>query len=372
MKRILSVSFVVLGALLVLALTGCDDLFLETETKTVDRLSTYSVVQGSVVNALAEGAATEYWKGSGNNTLADAVVRFYQKQATGLYSSTPAYTATVDSHGRFVQGKEWEDSDDPDKATLIMDRVTGGQYKIQGVKDGWSFVPMEVTVAGATLETPPMIAYENEDVYSLTILLEWQDESIDLDAYLTYYTGSGDTRGKVWHGNKDGTAQGLDIKLHRDVTVGTLAGIPRVETITVRDPENTPADWFSNDLPGERDDIPDDELRFYVNNFTRGNTSLTGEPGKKSASARVHLMLNQGGNEAGEHYGTWVLPWNTGEDTLQIFTLTPAFEGPDPKNEFEIFTQTRWVESELDDETPRTPIGIRSLSLSPHAVDRIR
>ncbi|POQ98817.1 hypothetical protein AU468_12315 [Alkalispirochaeta sphaeroplastigenens] len=343
MKRFLSVSFVVLGALMVLVLAGCDDLFLEEEFIS-------STVTGSVVNALAAGSEDEYWK-SGAETLSGAVVRFYRKQANGLYSSTPAYTTTVGSTGQFRRTD-----------------VTGGQYKLQGLQAGWSFVPMEVTVAGKTMKAPPMIAYRNESVYSLTILLEWQDETIDLDAYLTYYTGSGNSRGTISFTSRSANSGGLQMELHRDVQAlpATATGIPRVETITVRAPDPT-ADWFDylgeSEIAGE--DVPNDELRFYVNNFTRSDASLTGIDGtdsdKKSASARVHLMLNQGGNDPDEHYGTWVLPWNTGENTLQVFSVIP---GDDPGT-FTIFTQTRWV----DDVNP----GIRSLSLGPDAaVDQIR
>ncbi|MBI9106858.1 MAG: hypothetical protein JEZ04_08935 [Spirochaetales bacterium] len=298
-------------SVLVLFLASCDEL---TITFT---LSDYT---GKAVNVKAAGTTESYWKVSDAVTLESALVSLYAYDSTtGGYSATAAKSATVSSTGSFT-----------------FTALEPNMYKLTAVKTGWTFVPRYIEISGSGADFPDLLAYPSVNAGQITLIASWSDTDIDVDAILTYGEINGTTqdwtavagvqnpdpgeRTKIYQdavGSIDG------IKLDRDIysatygdptsiTDKTDAAIPRVETITIYN-----SDWLTDG----------DVLFFYLDSYwdsEEGITnptaipyqSLTGEEGTYvSAYAQVDVMYGI------THYGTWVLPWNTSEDTLKILTI---------------------------------------------------
>ena len=304
-------------AVLLLFIIGCE---ISVDDGTITfTLSSYT---GKAVNVKAAGTTESYWKVSDTVTLEGAVVSIYAyDSSTGAYSTAAAdtKTATVSSTGTFT-----------------FSSLEPNMYKLTAVKTGWTFVPRYIEISGSGTEFPDLLAYPTANAGQITLIASWNDTDIDVDAILTYGEINGTTqdwstvagvqnpdpgeRTKIYQGAVGSTS---GIKLDRDIysavygdptstTDKTPVGIPRVETITIYN-----SDWLTDG----------DVLFFYIDSYwdsEEGITnpaaipyqSLTGEEGAyASAYAQVDVMYGT------THYGTWVLPWNTSEDTLKILAI---------------------------------------------------
>lgn len=281
---------------------------------------------GKAVNVKTEGSDTDYWKEGDTLTLEGAIVKLIPLDADGSYSDgINTITSNVDSSGDFVF------------TALIPNR-----YKLTGNKNGWTFVPRYIDIAGG-MAFPDLLAYPTTDAGEITLITSWENEAIDVDMILTY--GPDPFAGNVYSDSftvskwsitnnnpvgaterikiqADGAAGSTDgIMINRDITSATLgpdsyrtaAGIPRVETIT----------FYS----GYEDWLDDGDVAYlYIDSFLDEESdrpygddeyqSLTGEEGfYASAYIQVDVMTGT------THFGTWVLPWNTSEDTLRVVRI---------------------------------------------------
>jgi len=293
-KQILIGTLLVFASLaLVIGISGCDlVLYLSTD------------IDGRVVNAKEEGTEDEWWKYTATgDTLEGATVQLFRENSSGTGFETTAYqTGTIESDG-----------------TYDMFNVPTGRYKLSGTKSEWIFVPRVITISGADATLPDLIAYPNPGGVansSVIIFLSWENLDHDLDAHLTYWNGS--ERDDVNANPAKLTGDGGNLQLERDVQdpPDTDEDFPRVETIIIRDFTTTGQknDADSSNLSSP----PENQLRFYAHCYDAAadETSLTGEEGvTPSAWGQVDVMYGQ------LHYGTWVLPYNTAEETLWVVSI---------------------------------------------------
>ncbi len=305
-KAIFSTALILVIAAIIFIATACDIYFY------------YYDYSGVAVNVKSEGDSTTYWK-DGDYTLAGASAKLFAYNSdNGTFSSTADYTAEVSSSGSFT-----------------FSQIPTGKYLLTGSDSSsyWTFVPRFIEISGDGGALPDLFAYPAADAGVFTIITSWENAAIDVDSILTYGESDGSTtddwtdalknpatghRTKIYSGAR-GSTDG--IYLDRDVyssTYGpetTSSTIPRVETISIYSGVTSWLDiadvmYFYVDSYW---DDEEDEISGYDTVPYQSLTGLTGE--YASAFAQVDVMY---GNE---HYGTWVLPWNSAEDTLQVLRL---------------------------------------------------
>ncbi len=325
-KRILIGTLIVFAAVaLVVVFSGCEL-----------TLVLFSNISGKVVNAKAPGSESDWWNYGGYSTEG-IVVGIYPENSAGTgFSDDAEDTDTVDSTGRYYLGS-----------------VEPGRYKIEGTKassnDDWIIVPRIVTLSGSGMDLPPLIAYPNptgEADNDLLIFLSWESTDHDLDAHLTYATlADGSTRSDVYWDSQ--TSSVGNIELERDIreAPATDASYPRVETIIVRDAPYT--DDENSGTIYDMDNIPTNQLRFYVDCNNYEDLSITGdtEQGHASAWGQVDVMYGS------DHYGTWVLPYNTNEDTLWVVTIDAG-----PSNAYTIYSAGNVIYDNIKSITGNTEV----------------
>lgn len=296
-KKVLTLSIVAFAAL---SLSSCDGFF----SALGDALMS---VDGSVVNARAAGASTEWYKGSGTETLVGATVTL-----TNVKTSTQKYTGTVSSNG-----------------TYSISGVEPGRYKLEGTKSGWQFVPKVVDVSGFSNTLPNLLAYISPGTEPILIIMEWENRTIDVDMHLVIDNQDSDaldpTLGAVsdpLYTVKWNTSTYLTNKvvLERDVRLESYpgqvkTGIPTVETILIN------ANPFTDDSTGW--------LRLYLGAFYTGSTptgELTGYSAEavKEARAQVHVM------QGSDWLGTFRLPSETFETMIGVLKIEVKPVSGDP------------------------------------------
>ncbi len=304
-KAIFSIALILVTAAIVFIVSGCEITF------------TFYDYSGTAVNVKSEGDSDFYWK-DGSYTLAGATVELYAYDSSnGTFSSTADYTATVSTSGSFT-----------------FYSLPSGQYLLNGSDSTnyWTFVPRFIEASGSSGDFPDLFAYPAAGAGVFTIITSWENAAIDVDSILTYGAEADSAiqdwdsldvnptgvRSKIYSGARGSTS---GIYLDRDVyssTYGpkkTSSTIPRVETISIY---SGATEWLDNL----------DVLYFYVDSYwddeedeisgydTVPYQSLTGLIGEyPSPMAQVDVMFGE------EHYGTWILPWNTDEDTLKVLRL---------------------------------------------------
>jgi len=312
-------SIVLLGLLSLMLVTLVSCGFMEEVLTEVF----FTDVRGDVVNAMAPADETEYWKEDASTDLIGATISFYRQESDGTYPASATRTTTVSSTGSFGV------------TDLLM-----GEYKIDGSKTGWIFVPRYVSISGEDMDLPPVIAYPTQGNDTAVILLSWEDTNLDLDAILTYFDGSGrdyigyldsatvsnnnlSLDGFVTSNFNDGDASSTScpITRPRDIQEGTDPNIPRVETIII--PWSDSASYLG-DKSGtinETNGVPNNQLRFYVNCYS-SSLSLTGlDEGTSNdvpfSGAQVDIMYTDRSGFT-SHYGGASVPWNTASKVLQM------------------------------------------------------
>ena len=291
---------------------------------------TFNDYTGKAVNVKA-AATSDFWKANDTLTLTGATVKLIPLDENGAYTDgSNTISTTVDANGEF------------DFLSLYPNR-----YKLTGEWSGWTFVPRYVEVTGDGMQFPDLLAYLSSAAVAgeVTIITSWQNTAIDIDSILTY-GGDNDVLPNNWSDTatiKDpepGSRTKIDaqyagstegIKHDRDIKSSTMntanydptdADVPRVETIT-----------FYTDAWLDDNDV----AYFYVDSYfdeectdpeisTADYQTITGWEGNyDSAYAQVDVMIGT------EHFGTWVLPWNTAEDTLKVVRIRyhlTAFDDP--------------------------------------------
>jgi len=290
---------------------------------TINVVDPYLDYTAKAVNVKASGDTTDFWTSS-SSSLAGAQISMYAfNSISGTYSSTPSQTVAVSSTGYFT-----------------FAAPTPGSYKVTGVLAGWTFVPRFIDITDNGAETHELFAYPTVETVGgidyeaqYTFIASWQNTAIDVDLTLTYGKDDGvlfqwDTndnvanpdRLQIYYGDSSfaGVGSRDGIYLNRDVKGTSAAGIPRVETISIY--SNA---WF----------IDGDTIKVYVDapqtdQLLTGN-QFTADGSTAYAAAIVQLDLmrrydsdNNGSLDTDAHYGTWYVPWNTYEDTIQLINAT--------------------------------------------------
>lgn len=329
MNRKMRTSFII-GLITVAAtlFVSCGDILVTSE------VLVYTNVKGNTVNVMASADSSDYWKGSGTETLEGAVLKFYPINTNGTYSSIPSNTVTVRSDGSYNEGA-----------------IGMRKYKIQGEKAGWVFVPSFVNISGEDMTLPPISAYQDTEKDRIVILLSWEDTDLDLDAITTYYDGYS----RDYVGYLDSSAdvvtpfakQGMrnqsvtnnvPISRPRDIKSDTKTTVPRVETMVIK--WNDDAPYLGN--TGLTEGVRNNQLRYYVHCYS-GNRSLTGSSNEAFSEAQIDIMFT---DWEGNHIykGGYKVPWHTSEDTLNMINISV-----DPEDGFVIYTGNGSVYEYVDD-----------------------
>lgn len=268
------------------------------------------------VNIKAADSTDGFYKDSSSGTtLVGTTVSLYAYDAaTGSYASESDYSTTVDSTGYFT-----------------FPSPVSNRYKLTATSADWIFVPQYIEITNSGASSTDLLAYPKSGAGEYTIVASWEKKDIDLDLTVTY--GPADTAGlldtAMWDGetkttterlrifySRRGSTNGTGISLDMDVTDDDAATISRVETISIHD-----ATWFN----------PSDIVKVYIDTPYTDHV-LTGYEGtapsftdaKPSAYAQVDLMYYNGLTGSSEeitHFGTWYIPWNTYESTIQVFEM---------------------------------------------------
>lgn len=270
-----------------------------------------SLVSGRVVNVLSSGSEESYFKtGDGAASLVGASITL-----TNIDNPNEFVSVSVDDDGSYAVGG-----------------LTAGMYRISGSKNGWTFIPQEVYIGGSILNLPDTLAYPTNEAGALTVVMAWEETDYDIDLKATYgqiinnganpaivqsdliddpnYTDAqeGSTT------NSTLTA-GYSMTLERDVTLDTPTDLPRVETIAID---------AANGAIGDADFTGGHEIRFYADLFSKDDGSKYGEPEEGSltgddnevpAYATMYVMYGA------KHYGTWTLPLNSAEKTINMINV---------------------------------------------------
>ena len=308
-------------AILITLLAGCDGVLVLTADP---EYVYYTNVSGSTVNAMSTGDTKEYWK-DGTDSLTNSTLKFYKKNTNGTYSTVSSASATVDAYGSYT-----------------VRNIAMGEYKIQGEKTGWVFVPRKIDIAGENMTLPPISAYKSQGNNALVIVLSWEDKTLDLDGHLTFYDENTETnRNRVFYGNKIYAVSGVNtIIQERDVlgyninspTVSvenqyTSIDIPRVETIVVK--HNADAPYYS--ATGTTDSISNKDLIYYVHSFSKvggltGVDDFGGDGQIAFSDAQVDIMYTDSTGTT-KHYGGFIAPWNTYETNIAFARITANTDG---------------------------------------------
>jgi len=295
MRKIVRLSAIVAIALAVVSMAGCDIFAAITMS-----------VSGKAVNVMKEITTTsdEYWKGE-SSTGAAVSLEGAEITLTSLKTGdTSSFTATVSSSGQWV-----------------ITGIEGGKYRIEGVQDGWTFIPMDIEVSGFLSEvTADVLAYPTPTGSPIMLIVRWTNPLIDIDSHLVIDTDATlpSTNIVYWSNPSNLTPNPGTVTLDRDVkfatsTSTTLNGYP-VETIRIN---ANPFD-VSSSYAGQ--------LRYYLESFSylngttqqTTNTTLTGDPTASytgRAEATVYVM------QGTEHFGTWIMPIDTAEKTLGVIKI---------------------------------------------------
>ncbi|MDC7225529.1 MAG: hypothetical protein PQJ61_02055 [Spirochaetales bacterium] len=252
-----------------------------------------------------------YYQGDGTDTLVGTSVSLYAyNSSTGKYFETAYMTATVGSNGSFTFYNP-----EPNRYKLT------GTYNSSFNSD-WTFVPRYIDITNSGASSKDLYAYPADEDCQYTIIASWENVDRDVDLNCTYgpetadetvpwatdYTDTTytpeDDRYHIYFANQ-GDPSG--VYLDNDVDTDDDSDVPRVETMSIYS-----NNWFNDE----------DYIRFYLDLYNDPDTAaddnytLTGEDGEDPSSyAQVDLMHGD------THYGTWYVPWNTAERTLEIFYM---------------------------------------------------
>lgn len=252
----------------------------------------------------------------------------------GSYSDDPYDTVTVSSDGTFT-----------------FFAPISNRYKLTGTSSGWIFVPQYIEITNNGSAVKDLLAYPKEGAGVYTIVASWETKDMDVDLLLTYGDEAGTTV-ESWNNNgiaPDGTrykigyaspGSSLGISHDRDVD-GSDVNIPNVETISIHT-----GSWLATD----------DTIKVYLDTAPSTGDTLTGlENTAPSAFAQVDVVEynNLTGNSA--HFGTWYIPWNTQEKTIQVIQAVMTSNGLDIKSANNAISLNGTDSIEY-------PTGIRSIS----------
>lgn len=316
-------------------------------------------VSGKAVNVMATVSETSdtYWKGqaaTGEITLENASIKLTSLKA----GDTTTYSATVSGSG-----------------TWVVTGVSPGKYKVEGTKDGWTFIPMEIELSGFMNDvSSELLAYPVQDPSTVLLIVKWNNSKIDVDSHLIIDTDDDMasstarvtpiTSTEFQYPVAPATAR---IKLDRDIkfiktTDTTVTGSSLVETIRIiSNPFGTGGSGW---------------LRYYIdswsyydgsqvidNGYTTNGTItkggvLTGNPDatsfKERAGATVYIMQ---GNVL---YGTWPLPVDTAENNIGITRIQFAPNASDSsKTDYTFFSFGNYGSKSLS--TTIVPVGVKDI-----------
>ncbi|HAK44403.1 MAG TPA: hypothetical protein DCO79_00555 [Spirochaeta sp.] len=244
--------------------------------------------------------ADAYWKDAGSLSLANTSISLYAYNATdGSYSTTAYATTSVATDGSFSFF-----SPEPNRYKLT------GTYDTTANAD-WIFVPQYVEITNSGASAKDLYAFPASGAGAYTVIASWETTDKDVDLSLTYgpdidviatpwTTGNGlaafDERFHVYY---NGPGENDQLYHDTDVRDTAAADVPRVETMSVYS-----SGWLADN----------DVIRFYLDVYN--DDILTGlEDSEPSSFAQVDLM------QGSTHYGTWYIPWNTAENTLEVFYM---------------------------------------------------
>ncbi len=301
--------YITLAALLVLmtgtfgSLTGC----------TINITDPYVDYTANAVNIKTANITDGFYKDSSLGiTLVGTTISLYAyNSTTGAYSSTAAATATVGAGGSFT-----------------FTAPEPNRYKLTAIAADWIFIPQYIEITNNGALAKDLYAYPKDGAGEYTIIASWENEQIDVDLTLTYgdeaasatspWT-SGDTtadtdRLRIYY-NGRGSTDGTGISLDMDVSPDDPASVSRVETISLHD-----ASWLYNG----------DTIKIYLDTPVSGDvlTGLEASTPYPSAYAQVDMMYYNSSTDTSEHYGTWFIPWNTAETTIQVMQIVYTYNPP--------------------------------------------
>ncbi len=291
-----SIALYVTFAILIVFLTGAEC--------TIGGCSvTFNDYTAKAVNIKAADSTTGFYKDSSTGiSLVGAEVSLYAyNDTTGSYSATADYTADVENDGTFT-----------------FYSPISNRYKLTATATDWIFVPQYIEITNNGAAVKDLYAFPKTGAGEYTIVASWENIAMDVDLTLTYGPAgetttnlweTGDTyavgeRLRIGYGNLGSSAcitHDMDIKADDDSSVS------RVETMSIYN-----ASWLNNG----------DTIKVYLDTAYAADV-LTGLEGTEpSAYAQVDLIKYSSGTS--EHYGTWYIPWNTYENTIQVMEILYA------------------------------------------------
>ncbi|AHC15063.1 carboxypeptidase-like regulatory domain-containing protein [Salinispira pacifica] len=275
-----------------------------------------SLVSGRVVNVLSSGSEESYFKtGDGAASLVGASITL-----TNIDEPNNFVSVSVNDDGSYAVGG-----------------LKAGMYRISGSKSGWTFIPQEVYIGGSILNLPDTLAYPTDEAGALTVVMAWEETDYDIDLKASYGKTIDSENDKLLEselittGASTGSGPGYSLTLERDVTLDTPTDLPRVETIAID---------AANGAIGNANYDGGHEIRFYADLFSKddGSTygaedegSLTGDDNEAPAYATMYVMFDN------LHYGTWTLPLNSAEKTINMINVY-VYDGGNGNSAFKVYS----------------------------------
>ena len=187
--------------------------------------------------------------------------------------------------------------------------VPSGRYTLNGSSAAWAFVPQTVDIIGANSTLPNLLALPATSPAALTVVMVWENRSVDMDLHMTWGGGpanNDDATNHIYFNNKTDSGTGWSAALKQDV-IPASNNDPLVETITISATGGPISETFKAYVSSTKD-----YTIFPGNNFT------TDAP----AGVTLHVF------QAATHLGSFTAPYNTGDTILRmcrIVIATPNF-----------------------------------------------